>query len=109
MQDFGEAAQSWLSTRLRGGPFHVNLCLIVWILKEDNSCVFTADEQLGAANKKYLIVLRSLSTFVHKGIRQYCILSFQLIAGSPSTVKDGNQTDVNLQHQFFVGLDNLKR
>ena len=36
------------------------------IIKEDNSSVFTADGQLGGAKRKYLIGLRSLSTFVHK-------------------------------------------
>ena len=29
-------------------------------------------------------------------------LPFQLIAGSFSTVKDGDQTDVNLQHKFLL-------
>ena len=29
-------------------------------------------------------------------------IPFQFIAGSLSTVKDGDQTDVNLQHKFLL-------
>ena len=29
-------------------------------------------------------------------------ISFQFIAGSLSTVKDGDETDVNLQHKFLL-------
>ena len=47
------------------GLVNVNLSFF-GIIKEDISCVFTADEQLGGAKKKYLIGFRSLSTFVHK-------------------------------------------
>ena len=35
----------------------------------------------------------------------YYNIPFQSIAGSLSTGKDGDQTDANLQHEFFVGFD----
>ena len=48
--------------------FHTRCPLNVKIIKEDNSSVFTADEQLGPGElkRKYLIGFPSLSTFVHK-------------------------------------------
>ena len=33
--------------------------LILWIIKEDDSCAFTADEQIGALKRRYLIGFRS--------------------------------------------------
>ena len=63
---------------------------------------FTADEQLGAAKKKIYDCFRSLSTFVHKGHLTIIVLPFKLIPGYLSTVKDGVQTDVNLQHEFLL-------
>ena len=46
--------------------FHARGPLNGKIIKEDNSSVLTADEQLGGAKRKYLIGLHSFTTFVHK-------------------------------------------
>ena len=45
----------------------------------------------------------SLSTFVHKGHPTMIVynIPFQLVTGSLSTVKDGDHTDVNLQHKVL--------
>ena len=85
-----------------------NVCVCI---KEDNSCVFTVDEQLGGAKKK---IFNLVSHFIHSCsqgtsdndcLYYYYNIPFQLIAGSLSPGKDGDQTDVNLQHEFFVGFD----
>ena len=65
---------------LAQGPLNVK------IIKEDNSSVFTAEEKLGVAKKKIFNWFSPL----------------QLIAGSHSTVKYGDQTDVNLQHNILL-------
>ena len=66
--------------------------------------MFTVDKQLGGAKKIIINWVRSLSTFVHKGHPTMIVYHtpFQLIAGSLSTVKDGDQTDVSLQHKFLL-------
>ena len=67
--------------------------------------MFTVDQQLGGAKKK---IFNWVSQFVHicsQGTSDNdCIynIPFQLIAGSLSTVKDGDQTDVNLQREFLL-------
>ena len=88
--------------------------MFLCIIKEDNNCALTADEQLGGAKKK---IFNWFSQFVHicsqvtsdtdctttrnsAFPRALLYFPFQLIAGSLSTVKDGAQTDVNLQHNI---------
>ena len=66
--------------------------------------MFTVDEQLGGAKKK---IFHCVSQFIHicsQGTSTMIVnnIPFQLIAGSLSTVKDGDQTDVNLQHEFLL-------
>ena len=67
--------------------------------------MFTVDQQLGGAKKK---IFNWVSQFVHicsQGTSDNdCIynIPFQLIAGSLSTVKDGDRTDVNLQREFSL-------
>ena len=67
--------------------------------------MFTVVEQLGGAKKK---IINLVSQFIHicpQGTPDNdCIynIPFQLIAGSLSTIKDGDQTDVNLQHEFLL-------
>ena len=66
--------------------------------------MFTVEEQLGGAKKK---IFNWFSQFIHicsQGHSTMIVsdIPFQLIAGSLSTVKDGDQTDVNLQHKFLL-------
>ena len=62
-------------------PFTVNLCFF-WIIKEDNNCVFTADEQLGDTKKK---TFNCFSQYIHI-CPQVTSANDCMIAGSLSTV-----------------------
>ena len=94
----------WLCcSQMPKAGFHMQRPLNAKIIKEDNSSVFTADEKLGGAKQK---IFNWFSQFIHicsqVASDNDCIYPYKLIAGSLSTVKDGDQTDVNLQHNILL-------
>ena len=89
--------------------FHAQGPLNVKIIKEDNSSVFTADEQLGGAKKK---IFNWFWQFIHicsQVTSDSDVFTLTIDCWLPFNCQGWRPNRCEFPTQYFVGLDYLKR